>query len=876
MLSYVAPILGALMLLIVIINVLKGLVRGFKKSLGSLAAIIASALVSAVVTLIVCNPTSGLVALVGDLLNDIIPMDSLGEIFAIEEIGVALNYYISMLLAPLFFLACYLLLSLIFGIVAGIVFKRLPFLKSPKKVLHRLGGVGIGLLCGILVCLIVFSPFIGILSMANNAILALDSKGEIKESLGGGEMDLSVFEATGFLLVYDALSGANLDGEQIYLRSEIETLVGLIGSLGAMGGDLTQMDENQIASLRSLVSSIDASPILRNTVAGIFSTAAEKWSNGEEFLGMSGFEGGSLMTDLLNELLAVLKTTDKDCVIADLNTMVDIFDVIATSGIAGDVDSKEMLRKLGDGVISDLLVAANKNSRMAPVADEITKLSIKALTAALGSPANADERYNALMDEIANVLNDSKDHSEEERFAAVREDLDEEFDHYGVEIDGLALDFVVEGIIGDLGASELVSGEDVKEFFIVYEMGTKDTDDAVSIGGGLVVLASNDNGFRINSDGTVSVGNLVLKNYTAESIYASKAYSMGKEGVDFGNAETLTDPSHMVSSMITLDEFLTHIKHYADCSDAKSESEKVGAVFAEISTVFGSDDVENEKASELMAKMGRIFDSMKSTEVFGADSAEIFLKMVFQSNLIKDAMGMSHAELNNFANKINDFASGKEGGYAEATKAVAGTIEAINKASDVTASREEKKQASENMMHEVNHENKEMISSMVTGNMVNDFGVGIENTETVAESFRNLIDNMAKYKDEERSDEEMTSEAHAVSKILTLATCGAGEGPKFDKDGVEGSVDSSSDEFIKSMVESEVVMTTVSQTAEGKEQGSNPYGITYADEQERADVSASLERYYEQNADNGDEELEQKLFDLALVMDVEIDLDQYK
>ena len=106
MLSYVAPILGALMLLIVIINVLKGLVRGFKKSLGSLAAIIASVLVSAVVTLIVCNPTSGLVALVGDLLNDIIPMDSLGDIFAIEEIGVALNYYISMLLAPLFFLAC--------------------------------------------------------------------------------------------------------------------------------------------------------------------------------------------------------------------------------------------------------------------------------------------------------------------------------------------------------------------------------------------------------------------------------------------------------------------------------------------------------------------------------------------------------------------------------------------------------------------------------------------------------------------------------------------------------------------------------------------------------------------------------------------------
>lgn len=875
MLSYVAPILGALMLLIVIINVLKGLVRGFKKSLGSLAAIIASVLVSAIVTFIVCNPNSGAIAWVEEGLKGLISMDSLGDIFAVDAIEVALTYYIAMLLAPIFFMLCYILLSLIFGIVFGIVFKRLPFLKSPKKVLHRLGGVGIGLVCGILVCLIAFAPFVGIFSMANNAILALDNKGEIKESLGGGDMNLSAFEATGFLLVYDALSNANLEGERIYLRSEVDTLLGLVGSLGAMGGDLTQMDENQIASLRSLVASIDSSPILRNTVAGIFSTAAEKWTNGEEFLGMAGFDGGELMSDLLNEMLVVLKTTNKDCVTDDLNTMVDIFEVIVVSGIAGDADAQEMLKKLGDGVIADLLVATNKNSRMSPVADEITKLSLKALTSALGSPADADARYNALMDDIADALNDSYAHSEEERFAAVRENLEKDFDHYGVEIEGLALDHVVEGIIYDLGAAPMVAGEDVKEFFIVYELGANDEGGEMKVGGGLVVLGATD-GLVINPDGTVSVGGVALKNYNADSIYASKAYSMGKDGVDIGNAETLTDSAHMISTMITLEEFLSHIKHYADCTDARVESEKVGEVFAEISRVFGDSELKSDKASSMMIKMGGIFDSMKATEVFGTDSAELFLKMLFQSDIIKDVMGMSHSELNGFADKINDFAAHKEGGYAEATKAVAGTIEAIEKASDINATREEKKQASESMMQEINHDNKEMITSMVTGNMVNDFGVGIDNTDTVADSFKSLIDNMAKYKDEERSDEDMSSEAQAVSKILTLATCGAGEGPMFDKDGVEGSVDSSSDEFIKSVVESEVVMATVSQTVEGKEQGSNPYGITYADEQEKAEVADSLERYYVENTDNGDEELEQKLIDLALIMDVEIDLDQYK
>ena len=78
------------------------------------------------------------------------------------------------------------------------------------------------------------------------------------------------------------------------------------------------------------------------------------------------------------------------------------------------------------------------------------------------------------------------------------------------------------------------------------------------------------------------------------------------------------------------------------------------------------------------------------------------------------------------------------------------------------------------------------------------------------------------------------------------------------------------------MVESEVVMETIGQTTDGKEQGSNPYGISYDTEEEREDVVESLEKYYVENADNGDAELEDKLYDLAIVMDVEIDLDQYK
>lgn len=870
MLQYVAPVLGGIVLLITLINVVKALIRGFKKSLGSLVAIVLSAIVSAIVTLIACNPSSGLVALAEEAVIAHIPAEGMGEIFAIEELGVTLAYYISMLIGPFFFLACYIVLSLIFSIVMAIVVKFIPLFNKPNKVLHRLGGAGVGLVCGLLVCLLTLSPLVGTLGVVNGVMVFTGETDDL------GEMDLTVFEKTGFLLAYDAFASASFEGERVYLRSEMNALMGIVDVLGSMGGDIGSMGEEQISSLRTFVSTLDSSALIKNTLAGVFSTAAEKWTEGESFLGISSFDAGELLTPVIDEMLHVFKTTDKDHIVGDLNTMVDIFDVVIKSGMANDTDYQTMLNKLGDGVVADLLVAANKNYRMTTVADEITKLSVKALASTLGVPANHDERYNTLMDDVADILNDTYGMNTEERFVAVKDELDKDFDHYGVQIEGLALDHAVEGIINDLGSAPEVNGDDVKEFFIVYNLGASSAVSEMNAGGNFALLGSSVNGFVVNADGTVSVNGVVLKRYNATNIRSSKAYTMGFGNVDIGGAATLTDAEHMESTLLTLDELYAYLKHYNNCSDAEAEAKKVGEIFAEIAKAFGDLDLDNIKLSDVMNKMGGVFDLMKASEVFGTDTTKVFLTMVLQSNAISESIGLSHTELNDFADKVNNYAENKDGGYADATGAVSGTLDAIDKASDKTVSREEKKQASENMINSISHENKEVITSLITSNMVNDFGVGVENTDTVSESFKNLIENMATYKDGDRSDEDLSSEAHAVSKILSLATVGAGEGPMFDKDGIEGSVDSSSDEFIKTMVESEVVMSTIAQTVEGKENGSNPYGISYDTEEEREDVAKSLEQYYVDNAEKGGEELEAKLYDLALVMDVEIDLEQYK
>ena len=54
------------------------------------------------------------------------------------------------------------------------------------------------------------------------------------------------------------------------------------------------------------------------------------------------------------------------------------------------------------------------------------------------------------------------------------------------------------------------------------------------------------------------------------------------------------------------------------------------------------------------------------------------------------------------------------------------------------------------------------------------------------------------------------------------------------------------------------------------------YGIAQSAQALEKFSLALLEKYYVENAENGDPELEDKIYDLAILMDVEINLEQYK
>jgi hypothetical protein len=135
-----------------------------------------------------------------------------------------------------------------------------------------------------------------------------------------------------------------------------------------------------------------------------------------------------------------------------------------------DVTNYEsMLSRLaGDGVIAELINVANRNERMSVLSDEITRLSIRALATTIGIPEDENERYDLLMSDIADALNDSYRMREEERLAYVEEHIEDALDEYGVEVDDQVSKDLAASLIADLGKTKSLEGSDTREFFMVY------------------------------------------------------------------------------------------------------------------------------------------------------------------------------------------------------------------------------------------------------------------------------------------------------------------------------------------------------------------------------------------------------------------------
>ena len=178
------------------------------------------------------------------------------------------------------------------------------------------------------------------------------------------------------------------------------------------------------------------------------------------------------------------------------------------------------------------------------------------------------------------------------------------------------------------------------------------------------------------------------------------------------------------------------------------------------------------------------------------------------------------------------------------------------------------------LINSMTSDNAELIGTLISGDMMANQGADSESAEQVSNVMNMLLTNMADYKSEDPDEDSVSAEAEAVNHALSLAAMGA-DGLKdqtlFDTaDGQSGVLGSTPDAFIDTVVNSQVIMTTVEQAVYDNEMGQNPLGIPSLSASEEQEVTRALETYFAENGGGAD--LERKLEAIAAMVNIDLDL----
>jgi hypothetical protein len=894
--TYVGLGLLAITVIVIACNLLKGLFKGLKKTVGSLVVIITSALLAGIVTSIVCTPKSSLIVAIIETVKGSIA--GIQDIFAIEELSETLSHYLSMLIAPFFFVIVYAFISILVSIAVSISLKFIH-IKQPPKSVDRLGGMGVGLVCGIAVSLIVLMPVAGLLDIVANVgeeMLAVEQSESsyastaeetnadaVMEEISGAIVAVSENKIIGAHRVgsgwlFNLLASTDFEGERVYLKDDITVMLNITNDVMSIVQNFQSFGEEQVDSINSAIDELDSSPLLKHTLSGALSNVAGKWSRGEEFLGMAKFDCGELFNPMVDTLLGVLSTTTKNTLSSDLYTMSDMVGVLAKHGIfSGEGDFESILNKLAkSGVVSELIITANHNPRMSVLSDQITLFGIRSLTTTLGIPDSVDDRHNMIMSDIANALLESGHLSAKEREQFVSQRIFDAFEKYGVEADEVAAAEIAAGLIYDFASNSEVDGSDVREFFLLYSAASRNNVMYSESGAEIDLLSDDDqNELRINSNQTISIGDVVLENYNYYNYSSSAAYKMGEENVDIGDAATLHSAKAMKSSVVTLDEILEDVRKYNDCEDPDGEARKLSDMFSNAVDMFVGDGMNDLTHNQIIERIGVLLDKMVDSELFGSSSVQRLLRAILQSEKIRDELHLSLRDVNLFADKVNNAVNNSS--YAHVTGTVSDTIDMMVSITDNSLTDDEKKEKTQKLLSNMNQDSAEMLSAMVSPSLMMSYGTPESRAEKASDSISLLFDNMASFSTGvgvNASDEEYEKEARAVNRVLELAMEGSesdgDDRSLFTRGDQEGKMNITVDEFVELMAGSVVVSQSVTETVYVQNNGESPYGVTTGDE-EKAELTAAILKYYDENktAEN-DTELQKTLNAIAIIIDTDV------
>ena len=478
-------------------EVYRSIKKGFRMTLISLAIVVFSAFFSALVTYLVSEAFSGIV--VNLILVRFAFFTELIQSYAWAYVFV--DAIMGMVLGSLIYVGMFFAVRTVTTWIVGAVCKGriMRFVSNPSYCKEkdsyfdqndRALSVITGVVISVVVTMVITSPIMGTLDVANKGLgivdrLEMNGTDSMAENVAEGVsgIDLSVFANDfcgnvfyqfGGKLMYYSVASADVYGERVSLISEAEALVDVFDDLeysySALVDPKNATDE-QVDRIYELCDNIERIELCSGFLGEFVSTFARAWQNGDRFMGISKPVTNDLIEPAFDEILSVCQYTDHQSAKANMITLLKLYATVMDSDLfaVNMSNFNSLVEYVNKSDIIDRLDAIlEENPYMSGIS--VSSVAMAAVSNYIREFDYDPSKYSVLMEDVADAINKVNDRgyaTDEEKARVLASYVQTYIKEYGITVPENIAMSVAEEMLKNLGDT-YVTNEDVKELFYKY------------------------------------------------------------------------------------------------------------------------------------------------------------------------------------------------------------------------------------------------------------------------------------------------------------------------------------------------------------------------------------------------------------------------
>ena len=474
---------------VIVIEIVRAINRGRKKTLVTLASILLSVFISILITNFLSNLFAKFIV---KFVKSKVDLSNFSNM--IESMDDILFAYMDSLIAPLTFFVVFILVRLLVALTIKLVYnvnkkkvaERLyecedaPNSKKKPKLINGL----LGALCGFMVMVITLSPFVGTLKMVTKAFKSVNSEDsafgvKIKDDAVwffdrcSDDLVGTIFYYSGGILVYKSVATSKLNDNHFALEREIDNTILTADDLMGMMSVLNRIStasEAEKNMLRNLGANVDKAETLKAATADILPVLSKKWINDEPYEGATKPKVSKASESFFDKMLYVCTKSTPDTVGADLSSLLNVYIIAFENDLIVSENYKEMLEKARiSGAFELIKQELRKNPRMAGIDLELNNTTMKSIASAIQT--FNPENYDNLMNNITSILNNAINLDGQQRLEYITRYTKDYINQHGINLGDDVVNEISQRFIDELvDHKSNITVDDLKAFWDKYSV----------------------------------------------------------------------------------------------------------------------------------------------------------------------------------------------------------------------------------------------------------------------------------------------------------------------------------------------------------------------------------------------------------------------